>query len=240
MSGFGEEKDDARDEAVHVRPKRVQWRALTSLVILLAFLVLATTGVILYIAPQGGVANRTGWSILGFSKQQWIAIHTTMALLFLITTGFHVYFNWQTLVRYLVLRQKVHLKREMIVAVMLVSVVFAGTVLSIPPFSVITTFNSHGRGGGQFRGPASGGLRETPRETPSEEDSVGTGRGHGAGWGRQSVEGVCESNGIAVETALDALRRQGFVTSADTSLKTLAEQKGMTPAEVKDLILGTR
>lgn len=239
MSGFGEGKDGARDEAISTKPSLVQWRALTSLVILLAFFVLATTGVILYVAPQASVANRTGWSVLELSKQQWIAVHTTIALLFLIASGFHVYFNWQTLVRYLVLKRKLHLKREMIVAVVLVTVVFAGAVLGIPPFSVLTTFNRHGGGGGQFRGSTFDDLREAPTPgAPSGEDSVGAGRGHGAGWGRQSVESVCESNGIAVEKALDALRRQGFVASADTTLRTLAEQKGMTPAEVKGLITG--
>jgi len=244
MFGFGREKDvsraDARDEAVTIRPKLVQWRALTSLVILLAFLVLATTGLILYVAPQGSVANRTGWSVLGLSKQQWIAIHTTMALLFLVTTGFHVYFNWQTLLRYLVFKRKLHLKREMIVAVVLVSVVFAGAALGIPPFSVITTFNSHGGGGRQFRGSTLEDLREAP--TPGgtlEEQSAGTGRGHGAGWGRQSVQSICESNGVALEEALDALRRQGFAANADTTLRILAEQKGMSPAEVRNLIVGT-
>jgi Domain of unknown function (DUF4405) len=93
-------------EANNTKQDTLQWRGLTILVMTLAFLVLATTGEILYITPQGRVANRTGWNVLRLSKKRWVSVHITASLLFFIASGFHVYFNWRTLVRYLLLKRR--------------------------------------------------------------------------------------------------------------------------------------
>jgi hypothetical protein len=217
---------------------RLHWRGLTSLVVTLAFLVLAITGVMLYISPQGRVANWTGWSILGLTKQQWIAVHTTMALLFVIAASFHVYFNWQALVRYFVLKGRLHLKREMIGAVVVVAIVFAGTVFEIPPFSSIIALNSHGKGQWERQESSPAGIEEsTISEAVSQEHFAGPGKGHGAGLGRQTLQSLCESNSLPLEKALGVLQQHGFTAKAESTLKALAEQKGMTPAEVRDLLV---
>jgi len=225
-------------ETSNTERERLHWRGLTSLIVTLAFLVLATTGVIMYISPQGRVANWSGWNVLGLSKQQWIAVHTTMALLFVIASGLHVYFNWQVLVRYFVLKRRLHLKREMIGAVVVVTVVFAGTVFEVPPFSSIVALNSHAEGNGQFRNSTSTDSKESPvAGTAFQDDSAVSGKGHGARLGRQTVQGLCESNSLPLEKALGTLQQQGFAATAESTLKALAEQKGMTPAEVRDLLV---
>jgi hypothetical protein len=225
-------------EANNTEQKTVHWRGLTSLVVTLAFLVLATTGVIMYISPQGRVANWTGWSVLGLTKQQWIAVHTTMALLFVIASCFHVYLNWQALVRYFVLRRRLHFKREMVAAAAVVTVVFAGTVFEIPPFSGITALNGHGQGYREHQDSLPTGFEEsTVLETGSQEHFAEPGKGHGAGLGRQTIQSLCESSNIPLEKALSVLQQQGFIAKAESTLKALAEQKGMTPAEVRDLLI---
>ena len=225
-------------EANNTEQKTLHWRGLTSLVVTLAFLVLATTGVIMYISPQGRVANWTGWNFLGLTKQKWIAVHTTMALLFVIASCFHVYFNWQALVRYFVLKRRLHLKREMIGAVVVVAVVFAGTIFEIPPFSSIVALNGHAKGhwGHQDSTPIDF-AESRVSETVSQEHFAGPGKGHGARLGRQTVQGLCESNSLPLEKALGILQQQGFAAKAESTLKALAEQKGMTPAEVRDLLV---
>jgi hypothetical protein len=40
-----------------------------------------------------------------------------------------------------------------------------------------------------------------------------------------------------LEKALGVLQQQGFTAKAQSTLKALAEQKGMTPAEVRDLLV---
>lgn len=271
------------------KPQRINWRGLTSLVVTLAFLVLAATGVMLYISPQGRVANWTGWSILGLGKEQWAAVHTTAGLLFLIAAGFHVYFNWQVLLRYLVLKKRLHLKREMIGAVVAVAAVFAGTVMDIPPFSNIADLNDgikaywEGRSaqapyphaeastladfsartgmpmemlqqrfaaaGITVGDPAAQTLAELAQAhgiSPTElfarvaDQNKGGGRGQGAGYGagmgRKSLKDLCEGQDFPLDKALDLLKQHGFTASAESTLKTLAEEKGMTPAQVRDLL----
>lgn len=225
-------------ETSNAERERLQWRGLTSLIVALAFLVLATTGVIMHFSPQGRVANWTGWSVLGLTKQQWIAGHTTMAVLFVVAASFHVYFNWQALVRYFVLKPKLHLNREIIGAVIVVTVVFAGTVFEIPPFSSIVALNSHAKGHWEQHNAIPTGAEEsTVSETVSEEHLAGPGKGHGAGLGRQTLRSLCEGNSLPLEKAMGILRQQGFAAKAESTLKALAEQKGMTPAEVRDLLI---
>ncbi len=225
-------------ETTNTKPERLHWRGLTSLVVTLAFLALATTGVIMYVSPQGRVANWTDWNVLGLSKQQWIAVHTTMALLFVIAAGFHAYFNWQSLVRYIVLERRLHLKREMVGAAAVVTFVFAGTVFEIPPFSSIIALNGHAKGRWAHQNSTPANFNESRvSETVSQEHYAGPGKGHGAGLGRQTIQSLCESNSLSLEKAVGVLQQQGFTAKAESTLKALAEQKGMTPAEVRDLLI---
>ena len=266
--------------------KTFHWRGFTSLVVTLAFLVLATTGVILYVSPQGRVANWTGWAVLRLGKEQWAAVHTTASLLFIIASGFHIYFNWNALVRYLVRQRRPHLKREMIGAVAVVAAVFAGTVIGVPPFSSVVNLNDRIKAHWESRSaqapyphaedsrladfsertgvslavlmerlaqsgitvddPATQTLGDLARArglTPNElfarisGESKGASEGHGKGLGRQTIRELCEESGMPLEKALGALRQEGYAAEAATTLKELAEQKGTSPAEVRDLIV---
>lgn len=118
-----------------------RWRGLTSLLVTLGFIVIAATGVVLYVSPQGRVANWTGWSVLGIGKEQWAAVHTTAALLFVFASAFHIYFNWSTLACYLGLKRRLHYWREFAVAAVVVAAVLAGTLAGIPPLGTITDLN---------------------------------------------------------------------------------------------------
>lgn len=271
-------------EPSNAERKRFHWRGLTSLVVTLAFLVLAVTGVMLYVSPQGRVANWTGWSILGLGKEQWAAVHTTAAVLFLIASAFHVYFNWPVLLHYIVLKRRLHLKREMIGALVVVAVVFAGTILEIPPFSSIIALNDGIKAYWESQStqapyphaeastltdfsertgislkvlqerlagaeiavsdPASQtfedlarGHRLSPTDLFAKISGTSSSGGQGAGVGRQTLRTLCESSGIALPKALDTLQKQGFSANAESTLKALAEQKGMRPAEVRDLLI---
>ena len=74
-----------------------QWRALISVLVALGFLMLAVTGMVLFIAPPGRVANWTDWSILGLRKSEWGAVHIWFGLLFLAVSVWHLALNWRTM-----------------------------------------------------------------------------------------------------------------------------------------------
>jgi hypothetical protein len=199
-------------DAINAEKKSFHWRGHTSLVVTLAFLVLATTGVILYVSPQGRVANWTGWNVWGLSKEEWAAAHTTAALLFLVASGFHVYFNWSTLVRYIVRQRKIALKREMIGAAAVVAAVFVGTVVGIPPLSGIADLND------RIKAHWEGRSEQAPY--PHAEAST--------------LADFSEKTGIPPATLVERLARAGISVDdpASQTLEDLARARGLSPNEL--------
>ncbi|MBI5689809.1 MAG: DUF4405 domain-containing protein [Verrucomicrobia bacterium] len=120
-----------------------QWRALTSVLMTLGFLMLALSGLMLFLAPPGRVANWTNWTLLGLRKSEWGGVHIWFGTLFLVMTAFHVFYNWRPLLSYFKNRvtRAVGFRQEWAVAGALTAVVFAGTKADLPPFSSFLTWN---------------------------------------------------------------------------------------------------
>ncbi|MBX3180703.1 MAG: DUF4405 domain-containing protein [Candidatus Hydrogenedentes bacterium] len=120
--------------------RKFNLRAMTSLTVSMSFLMLTLSGVILYLSPKGRVANWTGWSMIGLSKEGWGSAHTTMALLFLVASAAHIAYNWRPLLKYLKMPLAAGAKRsraEMAGALALTLMVFVGTLYSVPPFGAV-------------------------------------------------------------------------------------------------------
>ena len=118
---------------------KFQFKGFTSLLLSAALLILGFSGVILYLTPRGRVANWTGWTMFGLSKQGWQAVHINLALLFLIVAGLHLYLNWPVFWCYIKKKGSLalNLKLEMVMALLLAGVVLAGAIKYIPPFSTV-------------------------------------------------------------------------------------------------------
>ena len=117
--------------------KKFNWRGTASLLTATSFIVMAITGVVLYISPQGRVAHWADWRVWGLDKEQWGAVHTTSSLLFVIAACIHLYFNWRVFLHYIRVARQFNLKREMVVTLLVTAVVIAGTVWETPPFGSI-------------------------------------------------------------------------------------------------------
>ena len=120
------------------------WRGLTSLFSLSGFLIMAVTGVVLFIVPQGRIAYWTEWKLMGMTKEQWGDIHVLSMFLFLTAAGFHVYFNWKPLIGYLKDRAKggVKLKKELSLALVVSVFVVASGIWRLPPLSYVLDVNA--------------------------------------------------------------------------------------------------
>src|SRR5210317_686801 len=96
-------------------------QAFTSLCSLVSFILLLITAIILYIEPHGRVAYWIKWNFLGLEKDQWGNIHLFTGLLFLVAGGFHLYYNWKPLLRYLSAKIETGLryKRELTISVLI-------------------------------------------------------------------------------------------------------------------------
>jgi hypothetical protein len=79
----------------------ISFRRFISLTITFSFLVMSYTGIILFLAPKGRVANWTNWELFGLDKTDYTHLHVTFMVLFLFGMIFHIYFNWSSLINYL-------------------------------------------------------------------------------------------------------------------------------------------
>jgi hypothetical protein len=105
-------------------------------------MMLLASGLALYVAPRGRIANFTSWTALALSRQQWVALHINASILFGVVTLTHLVMNWSRLVGYMKKRAKpgIHMKRELVSAVAVASVILLGTILELPPISAPVEF----------------------------------------------------------------------------------------------------
>ena len=119
--------------------KKFHWKVFVSFYVVFSFVALALSGIVLYVAPPGRIANWSVWRMALLSKAQWQAVHTVVALLFLVAAGFHIYFNWKVLVAYL--KSKLHeglrMKRELATATAAAVVLLTVTIAGVPPSSTV-------------------------------------------------------------------------------------------------------
>ena len=125
--------------------KPFQGRSFTSLVLTLSFLWMTISGLVLYLAPPGGVARRSGWTYWQLGRDDWMAQHVTSCLVFLIASLAHIWLNRRPLWNYIHSRARRGLNRrwEMLAAMVLTAFMVAGTIWHVPPWSWAVTGSQH-------------------------------------------------------------------------------------------------
>ncbi len=97
--------------------------------------VLLISGIVLFIAPSGRIANTTQWALLWLDKGAWVNLHNVFAILFVAGLVWHLVFNWKPLSNYVVRRATHHLnlKREMLVALAVILILVVLAAQELPP-----------------------------------------------------------------------------------------------------------
>lgn len=125
--------------------REFKWRSFVSFGMFFSFLIMAVSGIILYLAPPGRVFRWTNWHLLGVDLNQWQALHTLFSYLF---TGFavsHIFsMNWKILFSYFTrkTREGLRRKRELISASLVMLLFVVGTLFNVPPFSSVMQLGS--------------------------------------------------------------------------------------------------
>jgi hypothetical protein len=110
-------------------------RAFVSMM-MIAFLVSFTvSGIALFVAPSGQMANTIGWTLMGLGKGQWEALHIAFGFLWIPLAVVHLAINRRVVSGYLRDRvRKAFVWRRELLAAVLVTVSLAGaSVLDLPP-----------------------------------------------------------------------------------------------------------
>jgi hypothetical protein len=233
--------------------KSFNYRAFVSVLVGLSFFLMTVTGAVLFFAPSCRIARDTSWSVLGYDKDQWIAVHVWTSLAFVLASVFHVYFNWRAMMNYFKSKITKHFafRAEWIAALVLCAIVYAGTIYEVPPFSSLMvwkeTFKHEGPGpGGHGRG-RQGQAREhmiesTVDEQPQadirgEEHTPGAGRDRGGfGMGQKTLSQFCDEEGIDLSSAMSRLRNEGFTVQETMTMRQIADSKGVHPRELRDIL----
>lgn len=126
-------------------------RKITSMTMLVSFIVLILNSLVLYVVPEGRVAYWANWNFLGLSKSDWGQQHTTVGFLFLAAGFLHAFFNWSAMVAYMKnkARQVKVFTGSFNVALALTVAFVVGTYYEIPPMSTIITISDSFKDGAE-------------------------------------------------------------------------------------------
>ncbi|MBT3200522.1 MAG: DUF4405 domain-containing protein [Phycisphaerales bacterium] len=133
------------NESAKTKPKKLHWQAFISFTLTLSCCVMIASGVVLYLAPPGGLARMTGWQFWGLGKDGWVAQHMTSSTVFLLAGLFHLYLNMRTLWSYI--RSKtirgIRRKWELLASLILAAFMVLGTLWTLPPWNYILDGSKH-------------------------------------------------------------------------------------------------
>lgn len=193
--------------------KNFNWRGFTSLYITLSFIIMAISGIILYFAPPGRIANWSYWRFLGLLKSQWQAIHTIFTFLFIIATGFHLFFNWKPFIAYLKTKfeSNVKLRKELLVSALFVVIIFVMTIYDFVPFKNVMDL------GENLKDSWSTEKMEPP--IPHAED--------------QTITEFANTINMPVEELKNSLTAKGLnIPDENTTIKEIAKLNNISPSEI--------
>jgi hypothetical protein len=193
-------------------------RRIVSLSLFVIGSLLLTTSAILYITPHGRVAYWAGWTLWGFSKDQWAALHMNLGLLFVIAGALHTYLNWRPITIYLKNRSRklVLFTGEFVVTVAVTILALALTSLALPPMQWVQDLNE------VFKDSASERYGEPPY-------------GHAE---LSSLQTLTRRTDINLELAIGRLRRAGYEVEGPTAtLIEIADAHEVTPQIVYEAML---
>jgi hypothetical protein len=183
-------------------------RPFTSLCSLMSFILLMPTAIILYIVPHGRVAYWSNWTLLGLEKDQWGNIHIFAGFLFLVAGGFHLYYNWKPLIRYLSdkIETGLRYKRELMISSLILLWVLVSGIWSLPPLAYVADLGEAIK---------SSWVTSAELEPPFGHAEL------------VSLKTFCKKQGIPLDQAMAELRKVGFkVDNPGNTLGDIADSKG--------------
>ncbi|MDX1809758.1 MAG: DUF4405 domain-containing protein [Sulfurospirillaceae bacterium] len=199
----------------------ISLRKFTSLSITISFIVMVYSGIFLFISPKGRVANWTNWEILGLTKHQYISLHITFMVLFIVGMLLHLYLNWSPLMSYLKNKERIFslFTKEFVLALGLALVFIFGTLYQIPPFKTFVNFED----------TIKAGWEKKQNEPPIAHAELLT------------LKEFTAKTDLDLDKSISLLKKQGFVgVGAEKTLASLAEENKVSPTHIYQIISNTQ
>lgn len=218
---------------------KFNYRAFISVLSGFTFLAMAVTGLVIFFAPSCRIARDTDWSVWGFAKEQWTAVHVWFSLAFVIAAALHIYLNWACLITYFrnKLREGFALRTEWVLALAICAVIGLGTVYEVTPFSSLAAYQGTfkhsegglGAGGQGWRG-GRGAMQPGQNYFASPTGAI-TGSASGKAC-EQGKTGSCETatKSCGAEGACENASEPASVTQEEAQVIACAETQMQGPA----------
>ncbi len=191
-------------------------KKITSLTMLLAMVIMTYSGIMLFIAPPGRIANWSDWQLFGLSKDQYANLHSSFMLLFVVATILHIYYNWKPITSYMKnqAKQMVVLTRDMMAAILFTVIFLIGSLTFTPPFSTFLNFGQDIKN--------------------SWEKSYGSAPYSHAEL--SSLEDFSKKIGLALEKSAEILSSHNMKYELSQSLSQIADTNGVSPQYLFNLL----
>jgi hypothetical protein len=192
-------------------------RKITSMTLFLSLVVLTINSIVLYVVPEGRVANWATWSLLGLTKGDWGAQHTTVGFLFLGAGILHIYYNWNPIVAYMKnkAREVKVFTGSFNVALALTVIFVVGTYYNVPPMSTIMEISEH--------------FKDTAAKTYGEPPY-----GHAEA---SSLKMFTKRENLDLAKSIELLQAAGIsVTDEKELLQEIADSAKKSPQQIYDII----
>jgi hypothetical protein len=200
------------------KAKKFSWRGFASLVVTAGFLLMAVTGVMLYISPRGRTANWIGWEVLGLTKEEWAGLHVNLALILLAGSVLHLIYNWKPFISYL--RSSAGrlngMRRELALAAGVLLLAGAGSIIQFPPFGTVLAWEDDIKDYWETTGSA-------PAPYPHADETP--------------LNKFAAESGLELKGVLAALRENGLqVPDSTLTIGGIAGHNSLVPAAVYEAI----
>ena len=185
-----------------IKGKSYNRRAFVSVLAGFSFILMALTGLVLFIAPSCREARDTSWTVWGQSKEQWVAVHVWFSTAFMIASIFHLYLNWTPMVNYFKsrVRKSFAFRIEWILALVICGVIYAGTIGGAAPFSSLIAWKETCKHSHSIAGTHGRGWRGARIDAQQDRNHLGAG-----GSNRSDRTDILECEGIGNNTGNKSL-----------------------------------
>lgn len=192
-------------------------KKITSMTLFLTLIVLTINSIVLYVVPEGRIANWADWYFLGLTKGDWGAQHTTIGFLFVLAGILHIYYNWKPIVAYMKnkAREIKVFTGSFNVALALTVIFIVGTYYNVPPMSTIMEISEH------FKDSAAKKYGEPPY-------------GHAES---SSLKMFTKRENLDLNKSLELLKAAGISVSGEKEiLRDIADREGKSPQQIFEII----
>ncbi len=192
-------------------------RKITSMTMIWSLIVLTFNSIVLYVVPEGRIANWADWRLWGLDKHDWSAQHTTVGFLFIFAGLLHIYYNWRPLLSYLKKKTRSFslFTAASSIGLALTIIFVIGTYLNVPPMSTIVDFSEQ----------IKEGAARTYGDPPYGQAQS------------SSLKGFTSRLGLDLEKSRELLAEAGIMVEDDKEMIVdIATRSGKTPQQIYEII----